>query len=243
VTSDLRSAMDEPAIGNRKSEIRNRQSKIVRVLLAEDHTIMRKGLRSLLDGEPDVEVVGEAEEGREAVRMTRQLLPDVVLMDISMPELNGLEATRQIKRELPAVNVLILSRHDNEEYVLQILRAGASGYVVKRAAPTELLLAIRAAHRGKFFLSPSVSREVIEEYVQQTAGTAKDRWESLTDREREVLQLIAEGHTSREIAELLTISEQTVRTHRANLMDKLDIHSTAELTQYAIRKGVISLDP
>jgi len=230
-------------IPNPKSEIQNRQLNIVRVLLVEDHTIVRKGLRSLLDGEPDVEVVGEAEEGREAVRMTRRLLPDVVLMDISMPGLNGLEATHQIKRELPAVNVLILSRHANEECVLQVLRAGASGYVVKQAAPTELLLPIRAAHRGEFFLSPSISREVIEEYVQQTAGTAKDRWESLTDREREVLQLIAEGHTSREIAELLTISEQTVRTHRANLMGKLDIHSTAELTQYAIRKGVISLDP
>jgi two-component system response regulator NreC len=228
---------------NPKSEIRNPKSKIVRVLLAEDHTIVRKGLHSLLEGEADIEVVGEAEEGREAIRMTQQLLPDVVLMDISMPGLNGLEATRQIKKALPGVNVLILTRHDNEEYVLQILRAGASGYVVKRAAPTELLLAIRAAHRGEFFLSPSVSREVIEEYVQQAAGTAKDRWESLTDREREVLQLIAEGHTSREIAELLTISEQTVRTHRANLMDKLDIHSTAELTQYAIRKGMISLDP
>jgi len=228
---------------NPQSEVGHRKSRIVRVLLAEDHTIVRKGLRSLLDGEPDVEVVGEAEEGREAVRMTRRLLPDVVLMDISMPGLNGLEATHQIKRDLPAVNVLILSRHANEEYVLQILRAGASGYVVKQAAPTELLLAIRAAHRGEFFLSPSISREVIEEYVQQAPGTAEDRWGRLTDREREVLQLIAEGHTSREIAELLTISEQTVRTHRANLMNKLDIHSTAELTQYAIRKGVISLDP
>jgi two-component system response regulator NreC len=145
---------------NPKSEIRKPKSKTVRVLLAEDHTIVRKGLHSLLDGEADIEVVGEAEEGREALRMTRQLLPDVVLMDISMPGLNGLEATRQIKKALPGVNVLILTRHDNEEYVLQILRAGASGYVVKRAAPTELLLAIRAAHRGEFFLSPSVSDPV-----------------------------------------------------------------------------------
>jgi len=235
---------DLSTIGNRQSPVYTPvYTKIVRVLLAEDHTIVRKGLRSLLEGEADIEVVGEAEEGRETLRMTRQLLPDVVLMDISMPGLNGLEATRQIKKAMPSVNVVILTRHANEEYVLQILQAGASGYVLKRAAPTELLLAIRAAHRGEFFLSPAISREVIEEYVQRAAGTAEDGWMRLTDREREVLQLIAEGHTSGEIGVLLTISEQTVRTHRGNLMDKLDIHSTAELTQYAIRKGVISLDP
>jgi two-component system response regulator NreC len=212
----------------------------IRVLLAEDHTIVRKGLRSLLDGEAGIEVIGEAEDGREAVEKVGQLLPDVVLMDITMPSLNGLEATRQIKKRFPEVKVVILTMHANEEYIFQILRAGASGYLVKQAAPTELLSAIQAAYRGESFLSPSISRKVIEEYIQQAEATAeKDSYDQLTDREREVLQLIAEGHPNREIAELLHISVKTVGTHRANLMDKLDIHSTAELTQYAIRKGVI----
>ena len=215
----------------------------IRVLLAEDHTIVRKGLRSLLDGEAGIEVIGEAEDGREAVEKVQQLLPDVVLMDIAMPGLNGLEATRQIKKRFPEVKVVILTMHANEEYIFQILRAGASGYLVKQAAPTELLSAIQAAYQGESFLSPSISRKVIEEYIQQAEATAEnDSYDQLTDREREVLQLIAEGHPNREIAELLHISVKTVETHRANLMDKLDIHSTAELTQYAIRKGVISTD-
>ncbi len=212
----------------------------IRVLLAEDHTIVRKGLRSLLDGEAGIEVIGEAENGREAVEKVQQLLPDVVLMDIAMPGLNGLEATRQIKKRFPEVQVLILTMHANEEYIFQILRAGASGYVVKQAAPTELISAIRAAYRGDSFLSPSISRTVIQEYIRQAEATAeKDSYDQLTTREREVLQLIAEGHSNREIADLLHISIKTVETHRANLMDKLDIHSTAELTQYAMRKGVI----
>ena len=215
----------------------------IRVLLAEDHTIVRKGLRSLLDGEAGIEVIGEAEDGREAVEKVGQLLPDVVLMDITMPSLNGLEATRQIKKRFPEVKVVILTMHANEEYIFQILRAGASGYLVKQAAPTELLSAIQAAYQGESFLSPSISRKVIEEYIQQAEATAeKDSYDQLTDREREVLQLIAEGHPNREIADLLHISVKTVETHRANLMDKLDVHSTAELTQYAIRKGVISTD-
>jgi len=212
------------------------------VLLAEDHTIVRKGLRALLADEPDVEVVAEAEDGSEAVRMAQQLRPDVVLMDFSMPGLNGLEATRQIKRWVPEVKVLVLTRYADEEHVSQVLRAGASGYVVKRAAPAELVLAIRAVYRGDTFLSPAISRTVIEEYVRQAEATAKDSYEQLTDREREVLQLIAEGHSSREIAERLTISEKTVRTHRANLMDKLDLHNAAALTKYAIRKGLVFLD-
>lgn len=213
----------------------------IRVLLAEDHTIVRKGLRSLLEEEADIEVMGEAEDGREAVRMTQRLLPDVVLMDLSMPGLNGLEATRQIKQRFPEVKVLVLTRHANEEYVFQILRAGASGYVVKKAAPTELVLAIQSVYRGDSFLSPSISRPVIEEYIRQAEATMPNSYDRLTDREREVLQLIAEGHSSREIAELLHITERTVRAHRGHLMDKLDIHSAAELAQYAIRKGIISL--
>jgi len=213
----------------------------IRVLLAEDHTIVRKGLRSLLDGEVGMEVIGEAEDGREAIQMTQQLLPDVVLMDISMPELNGLEATRQIKERFPEVKVLVLTRHADEELVLQILRAGASGYVVKKAAPAELILAIQAVYRGDSFLSPSISRHVIEEYIRKADAMEENSYDRLTDREREVLQLIAEGHPNREIAELLHISVKTVENHRASLMDKLHIYSTAELTRYAIRKGVISL--
>jgi DNA-binding NarL/FixJ family response regulator len=218
---------------------------VIRVLLAEDHTIVRKGLRALLDDEAGIEVVGEAQDGREAVRMVAQLHPDVVLMDISMPGLNGLEATRQIKAQFPDARVLVLTRHTNKEYVYQILRAGASGYTVKQAAPAELVLAIQAVHRGDTFLSPTVSGKVIDEYIQRAEAivSSQDSYDRLTPREREVLQLIAEGHTSPEIAELLHLSVKTVGHHRTNLMNKLDLHSAAELTQYAIRKGVISLDP
>ena len=215
----------------------------IRVLLAEDHTIVRKGLRSLLDGEAGIEVVGEAEDGRAAVEHARQLRPDVVLMDIAMPGLNGLEATRQLKRQFPEVKVLVLTMYANEEYIFQILRAGASGYVVKKAAPGELVTAIQTVHRGDFYLSPSISRTVIEEYVRQAEAMAsEDSYDRLSPREREVLQLIAEGQPNREIAETLHISVKTVETHRANLMEKLDLHSTAQLTQYAIRKGVVSPD-
>ena len=227
---------------DRTSQVGVRKSKMISVLLAEDHGIVRKGLRSLLESEAGIEVIGEAEEGRQAVQMAGQLLPDVVLMDISMPGLNGMEATRQIKKRFPEVNVVVLSRHANKEYVVQTLRAGASGYVVKKAAPTELILAIQAAHHGDFFLSPSISRGVIEEVLRHTGETIDDNYDKLTGREREVLQLIAEGRSSREIAELLYLSEKTVRTHRANLTAKLGIHNTAELTRYAIRKGVLSLD-
>jgi DNA-binding NarL/FixJ family response regulator len=215
----------------------------IRVLLAEDHTIVRKGLRSLLDDEAGIEVIGEAQDGREAVEKVQQLLPDVVLMDITMPALSGLEATRQIKKRFPEVQVLILTMHATEEYIFQILRAGASGYVVKQAAPNELISAIQAVYRGESFLSPSISKKIIEEYIRQAEAMAeRDSYDQLTTREREVLQLIAEGHSTREIAELLHISTKTVETHRAHLMDKLDTYSTAELTQYAIRKGVIRAD-
>lgn len=215
----------------------------IRVLLAEDHTIVRKGLRSLLDAEPDTEVVGEAEDGRKAIQLVEKLCPDVVLMDISMPGLNGLEATRQITKRFPEVKVLILTVHSDEEYIRQVLSAGASGYLVKQAAPSELASAIRAAYQGDFFPSPSISRELIEDYTRQAeAMSENDSLLALTDREREVLQLIAEGHSNRQIAEILHISVKTVETHRAHLTDKLGIRSAAELTKYALRKGVISLD-
>ncbi len=215
-----------------------------RVLLAEDHTIVRKGLRSLLDKETGIKVVGEAEDGREAIAKAEELHPDVVVMDIAMPGLNGLEATRQIKKRFPDMKILILTMHTNEEYVLQTLKAGASGYLVKKAAPAELISAINAVHKGDSFLSPSISRTVIDEYIRRSKeiSEGEEGFEQLTVREREVLQLIAEGHKTREIAELLYISIKTVETHRAHIMNKLDIHSTAELTRYAIRKGIISSD-
>ena len=216
---------------------------VIRVLLADDHMIVRRSLRSLLEAEGTIEVIGEAQDGREAVEKVGQLLPDVVLMDIAMSGLNGLEATRRIKKLFPQVGVLILTMYTTEEYILQSLQAGASGYVVKQAAPTELVLAIQAVSRGDIFLSPSISRGIIEEYTRRAEGMTEDGYDRLTNREREVLQLVAEGHSSREIGELLHISEKTVMTHRAHLMDKMDIRSTAELTRYAIRKGVISSEP
>ena len=218
--------------------------KRIRVLLAEDHTIVRKGLRSLLDAESDIEVIGEAEDGREAIRKVEQLHPDVVVMDIAMPGLNGLEATRRIKKLFPDVEILILSMHATEEYIFHILQAGALGYVVKQSAPSELVSAIRNVWQGELFLSPTISERVLAEFIRRGEAIAQqDSYDQLTDREREVLQLIAEGHSNREIAEALHISVKTVETHRGHVMDKLDIRGTAGLTRYAIRTGVISLDP
>jgi two-component system response regulator NreC len=216
---------------------------VIRVLLAEDHTIVRKGIRSLLDNEADIQVVGEAETGCDAVAKTEELLPDVVLMDYTMPILNGLEATRQIKKRFPDVNVIILTMHADEEYIFQSLQAGASGYLVKQTAPKELVAAILATYRGEAYLSPPVSKVVIKEFVRQTEPKQpEDNYEKLTDREREVLQLVAEGYGSKDIADRLDISLKTVGVHRTNLMNKLDIHTLPELIRFAIRKGVISLE-
>ena len=215
----------------------------IKVLLAEDHTIVRKGIRSLLDAETDIEVVGEAENGREAIEKVESLAPDIVVMDNTMPVLNGLEATRQIKKRFPNVEILILTMHTNEEYVFQTLQAGASGYLVKQTAPKELISAIQALNQGDFYLSPTISKTVIEEYLRQPrTATVTDSYDKLTDREREVLQLIAEGHSNKDIADQLHISLKTVGVHRVNLMNKLDIHSVTELVKYALRKGVISLE-
>ena len=220
-------------------EIRNPKSPPIRVLLADDHTIVRKGLLSILEDEADLEVVGEAEDGREAIDRTKQLRPDVLVIDISMPLLTGLEATRQIKAQFPEVEVIVLTVYDNEEYVFQVLRAGASGYLVKKAAPEELIMAIRAVSRGESYLSPSISRTVIDEYVRKAeASSQPDDIDLLTNREREVLQLIAEGHTNKDIGKLLHISVKTVQAHRGNVMEKLGLHSAAELTRYAISKGL-----
>jgi two-component system response regulator NreC len=215
----------------------------ITVLLADDHTIVRKGLRSLLEAEADIDVIGEAEDGREAIEKTSELHPDVVVMDITMPGINGLEATRQIKQRSSGVQVVVLTMHTAAEYILQILRAGASGYLIKRAAPSELISAVRAAYRGESFLSPSVSKTVIDDYLRKAEVLAgENSHERLTPREREILQLIAEGYSNRGMAELLCLSIKTIQSHRANLMSKLGIYTTAELTQYAIRKHIISPD-
>ncbi len=215
----------------------------IKVLLAEDHTIVRKGIRSLLDAEAGIDVVGEAENGRDAVEKAENLQPDIVLMDHAMPILNGLEATRQIKKWFPEIKILILTMHTNEEYIFQFLQAGASGYLVKQTAPSELISAVQTVYQGDFYLNPSISKTVIEEYLRmsRTANT-KDSYDKLTGREREVLQLIAEGYLNKEIAEQLQISLKTVGAHRVNLMGKLKIHSVIDLVKYALRKGIISLD-
>jgi DNA-binding NarL/FixJ family response regulator len=214
----------------------------IRVLLAENHTIVRKGIRALLEGQAGIEVVAEAEEGRQAVRLTEQLRPDVVLMDFSMPGLNGLEATHQIINRVPGTKVLVLTRHANQEYVDRILKAGASGYLVKKSALEELVLAIQAVHRGDSYLDPAISTTIIRGYLERSKTEGEARHDRLTPRQREVLQLIAEGRTTREIAAMLHVSVKTVENHRTSLMEALDLHSTAELTQYAIRMGIISLD-
>lgn len=215
--------------------------KPTRILVTDDHTIVRKGLRSLLDAEEGLEVVGEAKSGREAIEKTEELCPDVVLMDFSMPDLNGLEATRQIKQHQPEVKVLILTMHDNEEYVFEMLRAGASGYVLKQSATSELILAIEAVSQSKTFLSPSISGSVIEGYLNRGKSIPNgDSYDSLTRREREVLQLIGEGLSTRAIAERLTISIKTVESHRSNVMEKLGRQNIADLIKYAIRKGLVA---
>jgi len=215
----------------------------IKVVVAEDHTIVRKGIVSLIDGQAEIQVVGEAGDGWEAIQQVEKLLPDIVLMDITMPYLNGLEATRQIKKTYPQVKILALTMYTNDEYVSQILQAGASGYVVKQAAPAELISAIQAVQRGDSFLSPSVSRAVIDEYLKHSNPSAQSgEFQSLTDREREVLQLLAEGFSNRQIAEKLQVSIKTVGVHRTNLMDKLGIHNVTDLVKYAIRKGIIRLE-
>lgn len=211
----------------------------IRVLLADDHALVRAGFRLLLGQASDITVVGEAGTGLEALRLVETLLPDVVLMDISMPGLNGLEAVQRIAAQFPEVRVIILSMHANEEYVRQALRSGAQGYLLKDAATAELELAVRAVQRGAVYLSPQISRRVVEEYLQREGESSSSPFERLTPRQREVLQLLAEGHTTRQIAHLLGISVKTVETHRQQLMDRLDIHDVPGLVRYAIRAGLV----
>jgi len=223
------------------------KSQPIAVLVADDHTIVRRGLVSLLSLAEGIEVIGEAADGRLAVDLTLELDPDVVLMDMGMPELNGLEATRHIKKEAPHVKVLVLSAHDNEEYVLQVVRSGANGYMLKSSSAEDLYAAIRAVHNGHAFFSPSVSRILLDSFMQtgETPGTESPSRpipeHRLTSREREVLQLIAEGKTHQETADLLHISARTVDTHCSNIMKKLDIHESAGLVAFAIKNGIVIL--
>ena len=210
----------------------------MKILVADDHTLVRAGLTSLIARLPEMEVVGEAADGRQALRMVRDLLPDIVLMDISMPGLNGLEAAERIHGIHPKTKIIILSMHANEEYVAQALKAGASGYLLKDAATAELEMALKSVSMGQFYLSPAISRQVVDNFLHG-GPTGVD---VLTPRQREILQLIAEGKSTRDIAETLHLSVKTVETHRAQLMDRLDIHDVAGLIRYALRKGLITAD-
>lgn len=208
----------------------------MKILVADDHNLVRAGLTALIARLPDMEIVGEAADGRQALRMVRDLTPDLVLMDIAMPGLNGLEAAERIHGIQPQTKIIILSMHANEEYVAQALKAGASGYLLKDAATAELEMALKSVSMGQFYLSPAISRQVVDNYLHG-GPTGVD---VLTPRQREILQLIAEGKSTREIAETLHLSVKTVETHRAQLMERLDIHDVAGLIRYALKKGLIS---
>jgi len=217
----------------------------IKVLLVDDHAILREGVHALLAREPDISVVGEAGDGREALELVPRLRPHVVIMDIVMPRMNGLEATRLIKEQYPHVRVLILSMYDDHEYVVQIIQAGASGYVLKRVVTEDLVRAIHEVHAGESFLYPPIAATLIGDYLRVTVGERggiPGAGEVITTREREVLRLIADGNSSQEIADRLGLSRKTVDSHRANAMRKLDLHDVTEVVKYAIRTGMISLD-
>ena len=207
--------------------------------MVDDHAVLRDGVRALLDIHTDIEIVGEASEGKEAIEKTRELAPDVIIMDIAMAGMDGLEATRRITKKYPDVKVLVLTQHDNREYILSAIKAGAAGYMPKRALGSELVSAIRTVCKGESFLYPSAAAALINDYLHQVEEEPYDR---LTAREREILKLIADGHTSREIAEMLYLSLKTVLGHRTKIMDKLNIHNRTELIKYAMRKGLVTID-
>ena len=210
----------------------------LRILLADDHTMVRQGLRKVLEERPEWQVVAEAGDGHEAVRLAELHKPDVAVLDVAMPLLNGIEATRRIAKRVPHTRILVLSMYSDEAYVTQMMKAGATGYLLKDSAGVDLLEAVQAVAQGKSYFSPAVARLMLDDYARQR-GTDDDRYESLSDREREIFQLIAEGKVNKEIATLLFISLSTVETHRARIMEKLDLHSAAEIVLYAVRRGVI----
>ncbi len=215
----------------------------IRLLMVDDHELVRAGLRMLLQAQPDMEIVGEVNNGREAIAKTKALAPDIVLMDISLPDLDGFEATRQIKRTTPNVAILALTMHESDEYFFKMLNAGASGYVPKKAAPTDLVTAIRTVHEGGVFLYPSVAKALVHDFLGRvTEGSERASFDGLSEREQEVLKWIADGLTNQEIGDKLTISVKTVERHRANIMAKLNLHSRTELVKYAIRKGLIEVE-
>jgi two-component system, NarL family, response regulator NreC len=213
----------------------------LRILLADDHTIVRQGIRKIVEDHPDWQVVAEAGDGREAVRQALELKPDIALLDIGMPLLNGIEASAQIVRRAPTVKVVILSMHPNEAYITRALQAGAKGYLLKDSADTDLIRALTLVSEGKSFFSPAVAKVMLDDYVRHLAARGVvDRYDSLSEREREIFQLVAEGRSNKEIADLLFVSPNTIETHRAHIMEKLDVHSAVELVLYAVRRGLIS---
>ncbi len=216
--------------------------KKIRVLIADDHAVVRAGIRLLLESQPDMEVVGEAQDGRESMIQAKKLKPDVILMDITMPDIGGVEATRAIKEAHPQVQILALTMHEDAAYFFQMLQAGASGYVIKGADPSEVLNGIRAVSQDKAYLFPSLARKLVDDYLERLqTGEEKDSYAKLTTRQREVLKLIGEGYTSREIDEKLFLSINTIERHRTNIMDKLEMHNKSQLIRFAIRKGLVKL--
>jgi len=212
----------------------------IRILLADDHTIIRSGLRLLLEQQPDFKVVAEAADGREAVELVSKEHPEVAVLDISMPQLNGIEATQQIVSREPRTNVVILSMHSDEGYVLRALKAGARAYILKNSADADLIRAVRSVSEGKSFFSPVISKMLLEDYIRQIRDKeVEDSYDLLTPREREILQLLAEGKANKEVAKILKLSLYTVETHRGNILEKLNLHGVPELILYAVRKGII----
>jgi len=215
--------------------------KKIRVLLVDDHAILREGIKALLEKQDDIEVVAEAADGREAIPKAVQFRPDVVVLDISMPKMDGLESTRQMKRENPDIKVLVLTMHDNEEYFFQLLRAGASGYVTKKSVSRELVSAIEAVYRGESFFCPSMAKFLLSDFLRLDKAVENTSQEELTPREREIVKLIAEGYTNQQIADLLHRSVKTIESHRSNILRKLGIHDSIELVKYAVRKKLIEI--
>jgi DNA-binding NarL/FixJ family response regulator len=215
--------------------------KSIRVIVADDHTMIRSGLRALLDRAPDIEVVGEAQDGRQAIQQAQELQPNVVLLDIAMPNLNGIEAARQITAKQEGVGIVILSMHSDEGYVLKALKAGARGYLLKDSSEIDIINAVRAVSAGKAYFSPEISRMMADDYLRQMQQRGvEDSYELLTSREREILQMLAEGKSNKEVAVALDLSLHTVETHRSNILQKLNLHSIPELILYAVRKGIVS---